>query len=61
MSVVQGASGSDNGTAAGSSDVNVSTTEIPNNDKDAFDMFADDDEPAPAHLSSDGGNLATII
>nr|CAN80868.1 hypothetical protein VITISV_038604 [Vitis vinifera] len=47
-------------TAAGSSNLNGSTTEISNNDNDAFDMFGEDDEPAPANLSSDGGNLATV-
>lgn len=47
-------------TAAGSSNLNGSTTEISNDDNDAFDMFAEDDEPGPANLSSDGGNLATV-
>lgn len=43
----------------GSSNLNGTTTEILNNDSDAFDMFAEDDESAPAYLASDGGNLAT--
>lgn len=60
MSAVQGAASSDNGTAAGSPNLNGSTTEIPSKDGDAFDMFADDEEHAPANLSSDGGNLATV-
>ncbi|KAJ9689476.1 hypothetical protein PVL29_014925 [Vitis rotundifolia] len=70
MGAVQGASGSVMerdlfsvtylGAAAGSSNLNGSTIEISNNDNDAFDMFGEDDEPAPANLSSDGGNLATV-
>lgn len=49
-----------NGTAVGPSDTNVPAQELPADDDDRYDMFADDDdEDTAARPTSEGNNLIT--